>query len=99
MNPKLHPEASQPIATADIETSPTGSDLVETYDATNQNERKALAIDDLLTGVLRNVRVRATAAEINGAGGKVVVPAKSGYKIRIVDMILIAYGGAATGAT
>ncbi|MEY2668123.1 MAG: hypothetical protein RJA59_761 [Pseudomonadota bacterium] len=48
---------------------------------------------------VRNVRVRATAAEINGAGGKELLPAKAGYKYRIVDATLIAIGGNASGAT
>jgi len=50
-------------------------------------------------GAVRNVRVRATAAEINGAGGKTVLAAKAGYKYRIVDATLIAIGGNASGAT
>jgi len=47
-------------------------------------------------GVL-TARVRATAAEIKA--GKTVVAAITGYKIRLVDAFMIAYGGAATTAT
>jgi len=50
-------------------------------------------------GAVRNVRVRATAAEINGAGGKTILAAKAGYKYRIVDATLIAIGGNAATAT
>lgn len=50
-------------------------------------------------GGLRSVRVRGSAAEINGAGGKTILAAKAGYKYRIVDVTLIAIGGNASGAT
>lgn len=48
---------------------------------------------------VRNVRVRGTAAEINGAGGKTVLAPVAGYKYRIVDVTLIAIGGNAATAT
>jgi hypothetical protein len=48
-------------------------------------------------GKLYTSRVRATAAEIKA--GKNVVAAVTGYKIRIIDAYMIAYGGAATTAT
>lgn len=99
MNPKMHPQGVSHIAPEDIEIVPTATDLIETYDKDNQNERKAINIADLLTGQKRNARVRCTVAELNAAGGKVIVPALPGYKIRIVDAFMIAYGGAVTGAT
>ena len=49
--------------------------------------------------VVCQVRVRATAAEVNGAGGKELVPAVAGYQYRIVDCAMIAIGGAAATAT
>jgi hypothetical protein len=52
-----------------------------------------------IPGVLRNVRARATAAQINGAGGYEILPAIAGFKYRIVDVTLIAIGGNAAGAT
>lgn len=45
-----------------------------------------------------NVRVRASAAEVN-AGTKEVLPAVAGYAYRIVDMTMIAIGGNAATAT
>ena len=44
-------------------------------------------------------RVRATVAEINAAAGKELLPAVAGYTYRIIDAVLIAYGGAAATAT
>ena len=60
-----------------------------------------LASGAILTdaAAVRNVRVRGTAAEINGAGGKTILAAVAGYKYRIVDVTLIAIGGNASGAT
>jgi len=49
--------------------------------------------------IVLQVRVRATAAEVNGAGGKEILPAVPGYKYRIVDAAMIAIGGAAATAT
>lgn len=50
-------------------------------------------------GLALNVRARATAAQINGAGGYTILQALAGYKYRIVDMTMIAIGGAAQTAT
>lgn len=60
-----------------------------------------LASGSILTDAagVRNVRVRATAAEVNGAGGKTLVAALAGYKCRIIDWTMIAIGGAAATAT
>jgi len=52
MDPTQFPVADQPIASSDIESSPTSADLIEVYDATNQNERKAISLGDLLKGLL-----------------------------------------------
>ena len=48
-------------------------------------------------GVLLNKRTRATRAQVNA--GLAILPALAGYKYRIVDVTLIAYGGAAATAT
>ena len=44
-------------------------------------------------GVLLHKRVRATAAEVNGAGGKELLPALAGYAYRIADAAMIATCG------
>lgn len=49
------------------------------------------------TGLVLNLRTRATTAEVNA--GLVLLAALSGYKYRIVDVTLIAIGGSASGAT
>lgn len=46
-----------------------------------------------------NVRHRVTTGEINAVNGHIVVPAVTGYKIRLVDAAAIAYGGAVTATT
>lgn len=51
----------------------------------------------VMPGVPRHLRVRATTAEVNA--GKVVLPAIPGFGYRIIDVAMIAVGGAATGAT
>lgn len=48
---------------------------------------------------IRNVRVRATAAQVNATGGLAVVAGITGKKIRMVDCKIIAIGGNASGAT
>jgi hypothetical protein len=48
-------------------------------------------------GVLLNKRVRVTKAQVNA--GYELLPALSGYKYRLVDVTLIAIGGAAETAT
>lgn len=48
-------------------------------------------------GVVLNTRHRVTTAEVNA--GHELLPALSGYKYRIVDVTLIAVGGAAQTAT
>lgn len=53
--------------------------------------------DPLNGNLVKQVRVRATAAEVNT--GKVVVPAIPGFKLRLADATLISIGGAAAGAT
>ena len=52
-----------------------------------------------LTGYALTTRVRATIAEINAAAGKELLPAVAGYAYRLVDVALIAVGGAAATAT
>lgn len=46
---------------------------------------------------LQNRRFRCTTAEINA--GKVLIPPMLGHSIRLVDCVMIAYGGNASGAT
>lgn len=48
MDPKEFPVGDKHIASGDIESSPTSTDLLEVYDAVNQNERKAISIANLL---------------------------------------------------
>lgn len=50
-------------------------------------------------GAVRNVRVRATAAQVNASGGYAVLAGVTGKKVRMVDCKMIAIGGAASGAT
>ena len=52
-----------------------------------------------LTTYAQTNRVRATLAEINAVTGKELLPAVAGYAYRIIDAVLIAYGGAAATAT
>jgi len=52
-----------------------------------------------LTAYALTKRVRATTAEINAAAGKELLPAIAGYAYRIIDAVLISYGGAAATAT
>jgi len=50
-------------------------------------------------GEVRNVRVRAATADINGAGGREILAPLAGYKYRITDVTMIAIGGNAATAT
>jgi hypothetical protein len=67
-----------------------GNELVRLHDGA------ALGI---VQGAVYNKRVRATAAEVNAAGGKELLPALTGYAYRLVDWTLIAIGGNAATAT
>jgi len=51
----------------------------------------------IVTGLVLNKRVRATTAEVNA--GLLILPQLAGYKYRIVDLTMIAIGGAAQTAT
>ena len=51
----------------------------------------------IVTGLVLNKRVRATTAEVNA--GLLILPQLAGYKYRIVDLSMIAIGGAAQTAT
>lgn len=53
--------------------------------------------DPALGALLRRVRVRATAAQVNA--GLDVVPARPGFKYSLVDVLVVAAGGAPAGAT
>jgi hypothetical protein len=55
--------------------------------------------DPLAGSFCKQARLRASAAQVNAAGGIDVVPAKRGFKYRLIDAIMIAIGGAAAGAT
>lgn len=48
-------------------------------------------------GDIQNIRRRCTAAEINT--GVTLLPAVPGYAYRLIDLTIIAIGGAASGAT
>jgi len=54
---------------------------------------------EALTVYAQTKRVRATLAEINATTGKELLPAVNGYAYRIIDAVLIAYGGATATAT
>ena len=51
----------------------------------------------IITGLVLNLRTRATAAQVNA--GLALLPALAGYKYRIVDFTMIAIGGSAATAT
>jgi hypothetical protein len=44
-------------------------------------------------------RIRCTTAQINATTGAELLPALNGYAYRLIDAVLIAYGGAAATAT
>ncbi len=44
MDPRMYPQGSQSINPADVEAAPTMTDLIETFDASNTNDRKAISI-------------------------------------------------------
>jgi len=56
---------------------------------------------DLLANsqVVKHLRTRVTAAQVNASGGHVLLPAVAGVKYRLVDASMISVGGAAAGAT
>lgn len=54
---------------------------------------------DVSHPIVRTVRARATAAQVNAAGGYTLLSAIAGYTYRIVDMTMIAIGGNAATAT
>ncbi len=54
-------------------------------------------VGSLTPGIVRNARVRATAAQVNA--GHTVLPAIPGYKYRMIDCTLIAAGGTTDGVT
>lgn len=51
----------------------------------------------ILTGIALNLRIRVATADVNA--GLALLPALSGYKYRIIDLMMIAIGGAAATAT
>ncbi len=98
-DPKLYPQGSRFFAAEDIETSPTETDLIETYDAASY-VRKAISVADVLAGVgvVRSVRMRLTIAQVN-AGATLVAAPGAGYALRLVDARAISVGGAAGAVT
>ena len=58
-----------------------------------------LTLANSVSGVAYQVRVRSTIAALNAAGGVTILAAQTGLKYRLVDFTMIAYGGAAGGAT
>jgi hypothetical protein len=53
--------------------------------------------DDALALLVHNKRVRCTVSEINA--GKTLISGVTGYKIRMIDCMAIAYGGSVGGTT
>lgn len=52
-----------------------------------------------LTQYAQSKRIRCTTVSINSAAGAELLPAVAGYAYRIIDAVLISYGGAAATAT
>jgi len=52
-----------------------------------------------LTAYAQTKRVRSTIAQINAVTGAEILPAVPGYAYRVIDVVLIAIGGAAATAT
>ncbi len=48
MDPKMYPQGSQSYAAGDLETTRTITDLIETFDATNSNQRKVISLLNML---------------------------------------------------
>jgi hypothetical protein len=94
----MYPSGTRHIAAGDIETTPTETDLVEVYDATKQNVRKAVSLGDLFASGVRNTRTRFTVAQINAGAAFIPAPG-AGYAIRMVNAEAIAVGGAAGAVT
>jgi hypothetical protein len=67
MDPRMYPQGAQSVPAADVETSPTQTDLIETINASNTNERKFISLANLAT--LTIAGVTASAAEINTLAG------------------------------
>ena len=78
---------------------PAGDVVGTTSEQTLTNKTLAAGTAVRAPGMVQNVRVRATAAQVNATGGLAVLPALAGYKYRMVDCKMIAVGGAAGGAT
>lgn len=99
MDPQMYPQGRKQFSATALETTPTESDLIATYDATSQNLRAGIALRDLLAGsaAVRNVRLRATIAQVNA--GIALVAGVTGYKIRLTGATAIAIGGAVTSVT
>lgn len=64
-----------------------------------QSRASGQQADPLAGAFCKQARLVATLAQVNAAGGIDVVPAKRGYRYRLIDAIMIAAGGAAAGAT
>jgi len=73
---------------ADTRMYPIGKDTAKGF------SRSGLSID---IGIAKNQRTRVTIAQINA--GFTLLPAVPGVKWRMIDLVLIAVGGAVTGAT
>lgn len=99
MRAKTNPVGLQQYGAADIETTPTESDLIVVADATLTNDEKVISIRDILAGAraVRNIRTRFTVAQINA--GASLLPAVAGYKYRVTGARAIAVGGAAGAVT
>jgi hypothetical protein len=54
-DPRMDPVGSQYINSADVETTPTVTDLIEVYDATSTNQRKAISITNVLKPAVKGV--------------------------------------------
>lgn len=78
---------------------PAGDVVGTTAEQTVTNKTLAAGTAVRTPGISQNVRVRATAAQINASGGLEVLPAVEGYKYRMLDCKMIAIGGDAATAT
>lgn len=57
------------------------------------------ASDSIYKDVVKSVRKRFTAAQVNASGGTPVVEGIPGHKLRLVNATLVAVGGNSAGAT
>jgi hypothetical protein len=64
-----------------------------------QSRASGQQADPLAGSFTKQARLHATIAQVNATGGIDIVPAKRGFKYRLIDAFMISVGGAAAGAT